>query len=223
MGLLIFALLSGALLLLVAAFRFSLGAPVNTGFWKIFLTPVLVAARFAGQSSPFAAFWLAGGAILACALLCVLAILLNRRMPDVIFNALLAFQLFFVARVLNTFLSPAGAPTWPMLSTAQKLNLVTGLLLLIAVWLAWAMRPKPATPYQSSAPSRITKFLKKRRLPSRVLGAILMAFAVACILFTSHLAFWQGSAQLTPFRAILAFVVCDAIYFSGKKFWLRLT
>lgn len=144
-------------------------------------------------------------------------------MPDVIFNAVLAWQLFFLARVANSFLSPAGAPTWDMLSVAQKLNLVLGVLLLLAVWLAWAMRAKPATPYGSSAPSRITRFLRKRRLPSRILGTILMAFAIIVILLVSRMAFWEGSTLITPIRAMVAFIVCDAIYITGKKLWLRLT
>jgi len=223
MSLLIFALVAGVLLLLVAAFRHMLGAPASASFWTIFFTPVLVAARFAGQSASSVAFWLAGGVLLLCGLLCVLSIAINRRLPDVVFSVILAWQLFFLARVSNSFLSPAGAPTWMALSLAQKMNLVLGVLWLLAVWLAWAFRPKPPTPYGNSAPSRITKFLRKRRLPSRILGAIFMALAIIAILYVSFLAFWQGSTLLTPLRAIFAFLVCDAIYFAGKKFWLRLT
>ena len=130
---------------------------------------------------------------------------------------------FFAARVGNSFLSPAGAPTWDALSLAQKLNLSLGVLALLAIWLAWVFRPKPPTPYGNSAPSRITKFLRKRRLPSRIVGAILMSLAIIAILYLSFLAFWQANILVTPLRAVLAFVICDAIYLAGKRFWMRLT
>ena len=222
-ALLLFAVIAGVLLLLVAAFRVMLGAPVSAGFWTILFTPFLVAARLAGQLPPIAAAWLAAGVLLICVPLCAVSLLVNRKMPDAIFSAALAFQLFFVARVLNSFLPRAGAPSWAGLSLAQKLNLALGVLLLLSIWLAWVFRPKSPTPYSNSAPSRITKFLKKRRLPSRILGAILMSLAIIAILYLSVLAFWQASTPVTPLRAIMAFLVCDAIYFIGKRFWLRLT
>lgn len=223
MGLLLLALAAGVLLLLVAAFRFALGAPASAGFWTIFFTPLLVAARFAGQSPPEVAFWSAGGVLVLTSLLCVVAILTNRRLPDVILNAMLAFQLFFVARFANTFLTPTGTPEWTALSLAQQLNFVLGVLLLLACWLAWTMRPKPSTPYQSSAPSRITRFLRKRRLPSRILGTVLMALAVIAVSIIARFAFWQASTVITPIDAIIAFIVCDGLYLAGKKLWLRLS
>jgi len=222
-GFLIFALVAGTLLLFVALFRYALGAPASAGFWTIFLTPLLVAARFAGQSAPVSALWLATGALILCAPLCVLAVVQNRKMPDALFSAALAFQLFFFARVFNSFLSSAGAPTWAALSRPQKINLVMGVLLLGALWLAWIFKPKPPTPYESSAPSRIKKFLRKRRLPSRILGGALMAFAIIAILLSARAAFWGGSTLLSPTRAVWVFLVCDAIYFAGKKFWRRLS
>ena len=222
-ALLLFALVAGVLLLLIAVFRHALGAPTSAGFWTIFLTPLLVAARFVGQLPPSAAHWLALGVLLLCIPLCALSFFLNCKIPDAIFSAVLAFQLFFVARVFNSFLPRAGAPTWAGLSLAQKLNLALGILLLLSIWLAWVFRPKPPTPYGNSAPSRITRFLKKRRLPSRIFGAILISLAIIAILYVSFLAFWHASTLVTPLRAIFAFLVCDVVYFIGKRFWMRLT
>ena len=144
-------------------------------------------------------------------------------MPDAIFSAVLAFEFFFVARVFNSFLPRAGAPTWATLSLAQKLNILLGVLCITALWLAWGFKPKAPTPYQSSAPSRITRFLKKRRLPSRILGGVLMALAVVLIVLSAHSAFWDSSTLVTPLRAIFLFLVCDVVYYIGKRFWRRLS
>lgn len=231
------AVLLGVLLLIVAAFRHVLGAPESAGFVPILLTPLIVAARLAGEYRPESAWLLALGALVLGTLWRFVAPFLNRRAPDAILLALIAFQLFWLAYWGNSLLPRAGLPSWSILSLPQQLNMVFGVLLLLALIAAWILRPATGTSYDRSAPSRITGFLKKRRLRSRLGGAALMLLAAIIIFTVALIAFVDTStpgaassgisaapqdAPVSGPMALMIFLVADVIYAVGRKLWQRL-
>ena len=93
---------------------------------------------------------------------------------------------------------------------------------MLALVAAWMLRPTRPTPFSSSAPSRITSFLKKRRMRSRIVGAILMALAIVAIFGVAYLAFARTKDGIQPIFALPVVLVADTIYFGGRKLWQRL-
>jgi hypothetical protein len=222
------ALACAVLWLLTAALRHVLGAPQSAGFIPILLTPMLVAARWAAQVPAGFGWWLALGVLLPGALWHFTAPLLKRRSGDAVFAALLALELFWLLRWYNSRLPSAGAPLWNDLSRAQQASLALGVLLIVFLLAAWLLSPDTRAGYGSSAPSRITSFMRKRRLPSRIAGVVLMTLAIALIGFT--ILQLEADAARAVFFGLLSapllfvfWVVLDAAYLVGRKMWRRLT
>jgi hypothetical protein len=224
-------MLAGAcavLWLLVAALRHVLGAPQSAGFVSTLLTPFIVAARWLSHVPASAGWWLALGVLLLGALWHFAAPFLKRRGGDALLAALLALEIFWLLRWQNTRLSPAGAPSWNDLSHAQQASLVLGVLVFVCLIGAALLLPATRASYENSAPTRVTSFMKKRRLPSRITGLLLMVLAVGAVVFTA----FQLEAGVTHkvFFGLLSapllfifWIVLDAIYYLGRKMWRRLT
>jgi hypothetical protein len=214
--------------LLATALRHALGAPQSAGFISILLTPFIVAARWSAHISASAGWWLAVGVLLLGALWYFAAPFLKRRGGDAVFAALLTLEFFWLLRWYNSRLSVAGAPTWSDLSHAQQASLTLGVLVLLCLLGAVLLLPAARPSYENSAPSRVTSFIQKRRLPSRIAGAVLMALATGCVAFTA----FQLEANVTQkiFFGLLSapllfgfWIVLDVVYFVGRKMWRRLT
>jgi hypothetical protein len=223
-------MLAGAcavLWLLAAALRHVLGAPQSAGFISTLLTPPIVAARWLSHVPASAGWWLALGVLLLGALWHFAAPFLKRRGGDAVFSALLAMELFWLLRWYNTRLSAAGAPSWDDLSHAQQICLVLGVLVIVFLIGAALLLPATRASYENSAPTRVTSFMKKRRLPSRIAGLVLMMLAIGVIAFTA----FQLEAGVTHevFFGLLSapllfifWIVLDAIYYLGRRMWRRL-
>ncbi len=211
-----------------AALRHTLGAPAGAGFVSILLTPFIVAARWSSHFPASVGWWLAMGVLLLGTLWHFAAPFLKRRGSDAVFAALLTLEIFWLLRWYNSSLSGAGAPTWSGLSHAQQASLALGVLLCASLLGAILLLPAPRANYENAAPSRVTGFMKKRRLPSRIAGAVLMALVLALVAMTT-LQLHEGVTNPIFFgllSAPLLFVfwtVLDAIYFVGRKMWRRLT
>lgn len=93
----------------------------------------------------------------------------------------------------------------------------------MALLATWALKPLHSKPYENSAPSRITGFLRKRRLPSRILGVVLMVLSAAIIGETARRFFFAEGDITMPALALTIFVLADALYLSGRRLWQRLT
>lgn len=216
------ALLLGVLCLAVALLRSSLGAP-QAAFWPVLFSLPVIALRLCHQATPDAALWLAGGVLAGATLWHIAARLLNRRAPDALLLAVLAFQAFFVARYAGTFLPPAGPLSISALSLPQKINAGLQLLLLLLAAL-WSTHPLASAGYESSAPSRVMSFLKKRRMPLRIAGALMVAFAIIATYAISEIGF-QESSTLPVFQPPLIFALylaLDGCYFVGRALWQRI-
>lgn len=215
-----------ALCLLVAIFRHALGANARAGFWPVFGTLPIVLARLAQQSPVSSALWLAVGVLIAGALWHLGALLLNRRTPDAIFLALLAFQFFFLARFCGSLLPFAAPLVLSGLVLAQKINGVLQVVLLV-VLAAWSTRPAASPGYENSAPSRVTRFLKKRRMPSRIAGVLIMALTIIATLASSRLVFGEANIFTNIFPALQppiifgVWLALDGFYFLGRALWQR--
>jgi hypothetical protein len=214
--------LLGVLCLLVAALRHVLGASARTGFWSVFAVLPVVAMRLAHRAAPEAALWLAGAVLVIGALWYLASRFLARRAPDAFLAALLAFQLFFVLRLGGAQLPSAGTLSFAALSLSQKIVLVLQLIL-IALLVAWSTRPVRTSGYESSAPSRVTGFLKKRRLPSRIAGAFLAAFAIIATVISARLGFGDASTPvlLRPPLLFVVWLALDGLYVIGRTLWQR--
>lgn len=211
------------LCLLVALFRSQLGAPAGATFWTTFVTLPIVVARLAYQNPPETSFLVAGGVLLVGAVWCFLAPVVRRRPLDAILLALLAFQFFFVARYANSLLTPAGSLSFGALSLPQKINLISQLAL-AGLLLFWSIQLPYASGYESSAPSRVTGFLKKRRLPSRIAGILLAAVAISLTVITARMAFSNESTPflLQPPLLFGIWIALDGLYLIGRAFWQRI-
>jgi hypothetical protein len=119
----------------------------------------------------------------------------------------------------------AGA-AWRQLSIAQRINTIFGLAALAALIWLWGSGARNSS--HVSAPSRVVGFLRRRRMPARVLGLLLMVLAFAlCIgaaLITMGTHF-KGSAgallSLSPLYAIFSWILFDALYLYGRGLWRR--
>jgi len=119
-------------------------------------------------------------------------------------------------------LSSAHA-AWRQLSLAQRINTVLGLVAALALLWLWGSGARNSS--SVSAPSRVVGFLRKRRLPARVLGVLLMVLAfagsIAAALVTMGTHFKGSMATLSPLYAILAWVLLDLLYLYGRGLWRR--
>jgi hypothetical protein len=208
---------------LSAVFREALGANPRLAFWPALMTLPVVLCRVAGQSSAAFSYAVAGGVLLVAGLWHLIAMFTGRRTHDAILAALLAFQTFFVFRYLNTLLPPAGPLSVGALSLPQKINLGLESLLLLLALVAVGARPRPNTTGYASAPSRVTGFLRRRRLPWRIAGVLLMALTVFFTWFTSAPGEYQGSAfVLLRMPALFAvWIALDGLYLIGRALWQR--
>ena len=225
---LLLALACGALWLLAGTLKAVLGAPPGAGFVSILLTPFLVAARWAAQLPAGFGWWLALGVLLLGALWHFTAPFLQRRGGDAVFASLIALEVFWFLRWQNSRLAPAGAPAWSQLSLAQQASLALGVLLMLSLLAAWLLLPATRASYENSAPSRVTSFIKKRRLPSRIVGLVLMALAIGVVVWTAF-GLRENVARTVLFGLFSApllfgfWIALDAVYCVGRKMWRRLT
>jgi hypothetical protein len=216
----------GVLCLFVALFRHPLGANERIGFWPIFAALPVVLARLAEQNSTSVALSIALGVLVLATLWHFGAQFLGRRAGDAIVLCLLTFQFFFLARYGGSLLPSAAPLSLPALPLAQKINLVLQLVLPILL-LLWSARPAAPAGYESRAPSRVTRFLKKRRMPWRIAGLLLMALVLMVTFFSSRLGFGAASTPANTFsifRPPLLFgfwLVLDCLYFGGRALWQR--
>ena len=211
----------GVLCLLVALLRQMLGAP-QIGFWQVFWTLPLICSRLASLFPPETALWLMGGVLLFGALWYGGAYLLGRRAPDALLFGLLAFQFFFVARFFGSLLPPAAPLQISALAFPQKINALLQIALLM-VGLLWSTRPPENPGYGSSAPSRVTGFLKRRRMPLRLAGVLIMALAIAASVCSGLFSFDVESAPdlLRPPVLFAIWLALDGFYLLGRALWQR--
>lgn len=176
----------------------------------------------AGQATVNAALTVTAIALGVFVVWNLLARFLERRAPDSVFLALLVFQLFFLFRYLNTFLPSAGPFNLAGLSPPQKMTAILQVATLVFAAL-WFSRINSTAP-EHSAPSRVMGFLRRRRMPARILGLICMAVAIGAtywtatnppaeILSTPH---WQS-----PPLIFGLWLACDAFYLAGRALWMR--
>ena len=124
---------------------------------------------------------------------------------------------------LILFSTARGA--WDELSRAQRINTVLGLAALAALLWLWGAGPRNST--HVSAPSRVVGFLRRRRLPARVLGLLLMLIAVALSIGATLLTMgnhFKGHGTLptlSPLYAIGAWILLDMLYLYARGLWRR--
>jgi hypothetical protein len=124
-------------------------------------------------------------------------------------------------RPLAVFRALANA--WRTLSRAQKI--CTALVVLAFGALAWAWGARePRHEVALSGPSRVVGFLKRRRLVVRAPALLLMllawagsiAAAIYCLSWTQKIVPGIG-----PAHALAAWLLCDALFWWGRKLWHR--
>lgn len=122
---------------------------------------------------------------------------------------------------LATFRALGAA--WKTLSRAQRVCTALVLLALAALTWAWGARP-PRREVVLSGPTRVIGFLKRRRLQMRAPAFLLMllawigslAAAIYCLSWTQKIVPGIG-----PLHAVSAWILCDALYWWGRKMWQR--
>jgi hypothetical protein len=209
------------LCLLIAALRHLLGASAHSGFWSVFGVLPVIAMRLAHRAAPEAALQLASVVFIIGVIWYYASYFLARRGLDAFLAALLAFQLFFVLRYGGALLPTAGSLSFAALSLPQKIVLIVQLVL-VAMLCAASTRPARSSGYENSAPSRVTSFLKKRRLPSRIAGAFLAACAIFATVLSARLGFESSSAFVLPPLLLFVFwLALDGLYLIGRTLWQR--
>lgn len=221
----------GVLCLLVAFSRSLLGAPPTVGFWPTFFALPLAMARLAHRAAFESGLLMAGGVLVLAALWKLCASFFVRRALDPVFCGLLVFQLFLVCRFGGALLPAAGPLTWQALALGQKINVALAALVFALLLVAWCGRVAPVG-NSASAPSRITGFLKKRRMPLRIAGVVLMfiaavaTFLVGARLFDllpagAPLTTRSAPSEMEPAWFLVGFVLADIVYAFGYRFWRR--
>jgi hypothetical protein len=182
--------------------------------------------RLAHRASFETAFWLMGGVLVFGGLWYFAAQAIGRRALDAFLLALLAFELFFILRYGGSLLPTAGPLSFGALTLPQKLNVFLQLALLVVVFF-WSTRPAHATGYETSAPSRVTSFLKKRRMPSRIAGVLLAALAILATVLSARLGFSAADLELPapafllPPLLFVIWLALDGLYLIGRTLWQR--
>jgi hypothetical protein len=205
-----------------AFFRHILGAAESVGFWSVLGILPIVAMRLAHRAAPEVAFWLAGGVLVLGALWQLTARFVARRAPDALLAALLGFQIFFVLRFGGSLLPSAGTLSFTGLALAQKITFFLQTLLFVLL-IVWSARPSERHDYTSSAPSRVTGFLKKRRLPARIGGALLIVIAFGTTVFSVCCTAESASTPLllAPPLLFIVWLALDGLYVIGRTLWQR--
>lgn len=158
---------------------------------------------------------------------------LGRRPFDGLFTALLALELFFLFRWLGLLSFATTTPPFEIFPSIEVYSLIPVLLFVLALLVAWMVRPKLGQSYRMSAPTRVTGFLKKRRRFLMLVGGLLMAVAAGTVAVAGMVAFggevpglyrWQSySFTLSPVVAMSLFVAADFLYLLGRYYWYRLS
>ena len=121
---------------------------------------------------------------------------------------------------------PRGAwrGAWGDLSTAQKLNALLWLVALFALTWLWGSQAAPDA-YAPLGPDAAWSFLRRRRLPPRLLGFLLMSGAVLGSLWACEATLHLPSARLTlaPLQVLLVWLLCDLVFSGARLLWRRKT
>jgi hypothetical protein len=211
------------LCVLVAALRHILGASERLAFWPAFLTFPVVLARLAGHSATSTSLTFSTVVLLLAGVWHFGAKFVGRRSVDAILTALAAFELFFFFRYINFLLPSAGPLSFGALALPQKINLILQVMAAMVALCLAAATPLPTSGYGDSAPSRVTSFLRRRRLPWRVAGVLLMALVCAGVIASGLLAFDATDApEVLQAPAIFTvWLALDGLYFVGRAMWQR--
>lgn len=122
----------------------------------------------------------------------------------------------------------ASRRAWRNLSRAQHLSAMLGFVAAICVLWGWGSGPR-RTGYSPIGPQHAVGYLRRRRLPGRLLGMFLMLFAFAGSAAAALHAFgatWRGAAVHVPFsltgwQAIVIWCLLDCGYLYGRRLWGR--
>ena len=123
----------------------------------------------------------------------------------------------------ETVLPEAARAAWRRLSRAQRVNVLLGTVVLLALLAFWGMGER--APAAAPGPQRVVGFLRRRRMGSRITGLVLMLLAWLGTLAATALAVTKSWPQAwsqawpTPLYTLPALIVLALLYLYGRSQW----
>jgi predicted metal-dependent phosphoesterase TrpH len=115
---------------------------------------------------------------------------------------------------------------WTRLTPAQQISTALGWIALAALLVGWCAVPAPAqTPLANShsGPQHAARFLRKRRFLYRALAVVIMVLTFVISVAAAVLAMSEDISlslfDFTPLHAIMVWLLMDALFLLGWRFW----